>query len=55
MNAPEENKKVAQSKKATKGEELKTEGPISEKDEVKAAEQRTAKLHKKASKYSKSN
>lgn len=29
-------------------EELKTETPISEKDEVKAAEERTAKAHKKA-------
>lgn len=36
-------------KKVDQAEELKTEGPISEKDEVKAAERKTAKLHKKAS------
>lgn len=36
-------------KKSDQVEELKTEGPISEKDEVKAAEQKTASLNKKAS------
>jgi hypothetical protein len=35
-------------KKTDQVEELKTEGPLSEKDEVKAAEKKTAKLHKKA-------
>lgn len=37
-------------KRNSKAEELKTESPISEKDEVKNAEKRTAKLQKKAAK-----
>ena len=36
-----------------KSEELKTEGPLSEKDEVKAAESKAAKLNKTLSKISK--
>lgn len=36
-----------------KSEELETEGPLSEKDEVKAAEQKAAKLNKTVSKISK--
>lgn len=40
-------------KKVDQAEELKTEGPISEKDEVKAAERKTAKLHKKAARSAK--
>lgn len=44
MNADQGNTKQT----AKKTEELKTDGPLSEKDEVKAAEQKTAGLHKKA-------
>lgn len=47
MNKPQAS--VKNTKKETlKAEELTTDTPISEKDEVKAAERRTAKLYKKA-------
>lgn len=39
-------------KKTEVAEELKTDSPMSEKDEVKAAEQKTAKLHKQAAQKS---
>lgn len=40
-------------KSKKKSEELKTEGPLSEKDEVKAAEQKAAKMNKTVSEISK--
>lgn len=43
MNKPQQS-----SKNIKKTEELKTEGPISEKDEVKAAEAKLAKKNKTA-------
>ncbi|MDN3549453.1 hypothetical protein [Mucilaginibacter aquaedulcis] len=48
MNTPASSnktgaKKVDTGKKKSSGEELKTEGPLSEKDEVKKAEEKTRK------------
>lgn len=47
MNKPQSTKNIK------KTEELKTESPISEKDEVKAAEEKLAKGNKTVSKASK--
>lgn len=49
----EKGKEKQTSVKADEIEELKTEGPLSEKDEVKAAERKTAKLHTNAAASSK--
>lgn len=43
----QQNQSKDTDKKIGKSEELKTDSPMSEKDEVKAAEQRTAKSLKK--------
>lgn len=44
MSTPQNPSKNTEKKTA----ELKTDYPLSEKDEVKAAENKTAKMHKKA-------
>ena len=52
MNMPKEQPENTE-KKTDLLEELKTESPVSEKDEVKVAERKTAKLHKKAAEIKK--
>jgi len=47
MDMPQNHPKNTE-RKTGQSEELKTDSPMSEKDEVKAAERKTAKLHKKA-------
>lgn len=52
MNMPQSNSKNTE-KNTDDLKELQTEYPLSEKDEVKAAERKTGKLNKKAAQTSK--